>query len=74
MLVHCLMHLWKLLKYYGNERGMEQNKHMPLLLISNLKNMGKILFKTVAENNCHWKKTKKPQAFRRSEDKWTSVA
>lgn len=36
--------------------------------------MGKILFKTVAENNSHWKKPKKPQAFKRSEDKWMSVA
>lgn len=71
MLVHCLMHLWKLLRSYGNECGMEQNKHIPLLFIPDLKNMDEILFKTVVKDNYHWKK-KKP--FKRSEDKWMSVA
>lgn len=74
MLVHCLMHLWKLLRSYGNKCGMEQNKHIPLLFIPDLKNKGKIVFKTVAENNYHWKKIKKNQVFKRSEDKWMNVA
>lgn len=53
---------------------MEQNKHIPLLFIPDLKNKGKIVFKTVAENNYHWKKIKKNQVFKRSEDKWMNVA
>lgn len=72
MLVRCLMHLWTLLRSYGDECGMEQNKRIPLLFIPYLKNMDEILFKTVVEDNYHWRK--KPQASKRSEDKWMSVA
>lgn len=53
MLVLRLMHLWKLLRSYGNECGKEQNKRIPLLFSPDLKNVGKILFKTVAEDN-YW--------------------
>lgn len=38
---------------------MEQNKRIPLLFILDLKNMDKILFKTVAEDNYHWETKKK---------------
>lgn len=43
------MHLWKLLRSYGYECGMEQNKRIPLLFTPYLKNMDEVLFKTVAE-------------------------
>lgn len=34
----------------------EQSKNIPLLFILAFKNMDKILFKTVVEDNYHWKR------------------
>lgn len=56
MSVHCLMHLWTLLRFYGYECGREQSKNIPLLFILDFKNMDKNLFKTVVEDNYHWKR------------------